>query len=148
MLTKEDIKKLIPHREPMLMIDEITDYVLGKSATGVKYLSPDEEFFKGHFPGFPVMPGVLTIESISQVGAVLMALTPEFTGRICFFTGIDELKFKRKIVPGETITIKVELLEFKGRFGVIDGKAYVGDELAASGKLTFFIGEKPQDQQA
>jgi len=140
MLNTEQIKQIIPHRNPMLLLDTIEEMIPGESATGVKTLTGKEDFFRGHFPDFPVMPGVLIIEAMAQAGAVALLSLPEFKGKIGFFAGIDEAKFKAKVLPGDTLTLKVEITRRKGPIGVGEGKAYVGEKLVAKAKLTFAIG--------
>lgn len=127
----------------MLMVDEIKEYDLGKSIIGIKYLSPEEDFFKGHFPGYPIMPGVLTIEALAQTGGILIRLGSDSTSdRIGFLAGVDEAKFMKKIFPGDSIVLKVDVISDDGRVTVVDGKAYVNDELAVKAKITFVISNK------
>ena len=104
--TKDRIKKIIPHREPMLMIDEVTEMVPGKSITARLYLDPKFDFFKGHFPDAPVMPGVLTVESMAQASDVLLLSSEKYSGKIPYFMSIDSVRFRKKIEPTDTIEIK------------------------------------------
>ncbi len=144
MLESHDIQKIIPHRYPILMVDRILEMEAGKRAVGIKNVCGNEPFFQGHFPGQPVMPGVLIMEALAQVGTAVVLSMPEYAGALAYFAGLDEVRFKRKVLPGDQLRLEVELVKMRSSFGVADGKAYVGDELAASGKLMFFI-EKPKD---
>jgi len=136
-MTKEQIKKIIPHREPFLLIDEINDLIPAKSATGKLYVRPDFDFFKGHFPQKPVMPGVLIIESLAQVGAVVLLSDKNYSGKIAYFTGIKNAKMRRQVLPGDHLILKVELTRLKLGFGLGNAQAYVGDELAVSCEISF-----------
>lgn len=136
-MTKEQIKKIIPHREPFLLIDEINDLIPAKSATGKLYVRPDFDFFKGHFPQKPVMPGVLIVESLAQVGAVVLLSDKNYSGKIAYFTGIKNAKMRRQVLPGDHLTLKVELTRLKLGFGLGNAQAYVGDELAVSCEISF-----------
>jgi len=136
-MTKEQIKKIIPHREPFLLIDEINDLIPAKSATGKLYVRPDFDFFKGHFPQKPVMPGVLIVESLAQVGAVVLLSDKNYSGKIAHFTGIKNAKMRRQVLPGDHLILKVELTRLKLGFGLGNAQAYVGDELAVSCEISF-----------
>ncbi len=136
-MNKEQIKKIIPHREPFLLIDEINDLIPAKSATGKLYVRPDFDFFKGHFPQKPVMPGVLIIESLAQVGAVVLLSDKNYSGKIAYFTGIKNAKMRRQVLPGDHLILKVELTRLKLGFGLGNAQAYVGDELAVSCEISF-----------
>lgn len=139
MIDKEGIKEILPHREPFLLFDELIEHKEGKSATGVKYVSKDEYYFKGHFPNQPVMPGVLIIEALAQVGGVIALSIPEHKGKIAFLVGIKDAKFRRMVLPGDKLVLKVELGKFKRGFGYGEGKAYVEDELVCEAKISFAI---------
>ena len=134
---KEQIKKIIPHREPFLLIDEINDLIPAKSATGKLYVRPDFDFFKGHFPQKPVMPGVLIVESLAQVGSVVLLSDKNYSGKIAYFTGIKNAKMRRQVLPGDHLILKVELTRLKLGFGLGNAQAYVGDELAVSCEISF-----------
>ncbi len=142
LLDKEQIKQIIPHRDPFLLIDEVVEMEPGVRIVAKKYLKEDEYWFKGHFPQEPVQPGVLTIEMLAQAGAVLVLSEPENKGRIAYFAGIDKAKFKRKILPGETITLELEMIKRRGPIGVGKATAYVDGEKAVSAELTFALGDK------
>lgn len=138
-LSQEEIKAIIPHREPFLLIDEIV-HIDEKSAEGHWHLSGEEYFFAGHFPGNPVLPGVLAVESMAQVGAVIALSLPRFAGKTPYFTHIEKARFRRKIVPGDTLRLCVELTRISGMIGKGLGKAFVGDELAVECEIIFVIG--------
>ncbi len=140
MLNIKEIMEIIPHREPFLLIDRIDEYEPGVSARGIKNVTYNEYFFRGHFPEEPVMPGVLIIEALAQTGAVSILSKEENKGKIAFFGGIDKARFKRKVVPGDTLTLSVEIIKEKGPVGIGKAIAKVGDELAVSAELTFFVG--------
>ncbi|MDZ7795827.1 MAG: 3-hydroxyacyl-ACP dehydratase FabZ [Candidatus Marinimicrobia bacterium] len=137
MLNKEQIKKIIPHRDPFLLIDRVIDLKPGKTAVGEKKVEGDEYFFQGHFPGEPIMPGVLIIEALAQTGAITLLSVPENKGKNAYFGGIKNAKFKRKVLPGDTLRLEVELTRVKAKFGVGTGCAYVGGELACKAEFLF-----------
>ena len=134
-----NIKDIIPHRDPMLLIDEIIEIVPGKSVKAVKSLTGNEDFFKGHFPGNPVMPGVLMIEAMAQAGAVAVLSLPENRGKTGYLAGVDKARFKRVVFPGEMLRLEVQIDKIRGAIGVGAGKAYVGDELAVQAEFMFAI---------
>src|SRR4051795_10929038 len=141
MLTIQQILKLLPHRYPMLLVDRILEIEEGKRIVGIKNVTANEPFFQGHFPGFPVMPGVLIIEAIAQVGAVAVLGMPEHREKFAFFAGIDEVRFKRQVVPGDTLRLEVTLTRVRGSFGQGTGEATVDGELAARGSFMFAMGK-------
>lgn len=139
MLNKEQIKKIIPQREPFLMIDEVEEYKPGESATAYKYVNEEEWYFKGHFPGNPIMPGVLIAESLAQTGAVSILGMEENKGKNALFGGIDKMKFKKQVVPGDTLKLEVKIIKRKGPIGIGEGIATVDGKLAAKGEFTFAV---------
>ncbi|MGI6587146.1 MAG: 3-hydroxyacyl-ACP dehydratase FabZ [Lutisporaceae bacterium] len=139
MLSNTDIQRIIPHRYPFLLVDKITEIEYGKKAVGIKNVTANEPFFQGHFPGIPIMPGVLIVEAMAQVGAVAILGMEENKSKLAVFTGIDGMRFRRQVVPGDTLRMEVEMLNFKRGVGKAKAQAYVGDELAASGELMFAI---------
>lgn len=143
MLDSREIQKIIPHRYPFLLIDRILEMEEGKRAVGIKNVSGNEPFFQGHFPGYPIMPGVLIVEALAQVGAVLILKREEFAGHIALFAGLDDVHFKRPVFPGDQLRLEVEMIKFRGLIGVAEGKAYVGEELAARGTLKFALRPDP-----
>ena len=139
MLNKEEIKKIIPQREPFLMIDEVEEYVPGESAIAYKNVSADEWYFQGHFPGNPIMPGVLITESLAQAGAVAILSLEENKGKNALFGGINNMKFKRMVVPGDRLKLELKIIKRKGPIGVGEAIATVDGKLAAKGELTFAV---------
>lgn len=142
MLQSQEIQEIIPHRYPFLMVDRIIELEEGKRAVGIKNVSSNEPFFQGHFPGHPIMPGVLIMEALAQVGAVLILTMPEHAGCLALFAGLDDVKFKRQVIPGDQLRLELELIKFRKTFGVAQGKAYVGEALVAEGTLKFFLERK------
>ena len=141
MLNKQQIKEIIPQREPFLMIDEVEEIVLGESAVAYKYVSEDEWYFKGHFPGDPIMPGVLIAESLAQTGAIAILSMEENKGKNALFGGIDKMKFKKMVVPGDKLKLEVKIIKRKGPIGVGEAVATVDGKVAAKGELTFALVE-------
>ena len=139
MLDKEEIKKIIPQREPFLMIDEVEEYVPGESATAYKFVNKDEYYFKGHFRGNPIMTGVLIVESFAQTGAVEILSMEENKGKNALFGGIDKLRFKKMVVPGDTLKLEVKIIKRKGPVGIGEAIATVDGKVAAKGELTFAV---------
>ena len=139
MLNKEEIKKIIPQRDPFLMIDELEEYTPGESAIAYKNVLEDEYYFKGHFPGNPIMPGVLIVESLAQTGAVAILSMEENKGKNALFGGIDKLRFKKQVVPGDRLKLEVKIIKIKGPIGVGEAIATVDGKVAAKGELTFAI---------
>jgi 3-hydroxyacyl-[acyl-carrier-protein] dehydratase len=140
-LDNNQIQEIIPHRYPFLLVDRIISVEEGRKAVGLKNVSANEPFFQGHFPGYPVMPGVLIIEAMAQVGAVALLKMPEFAGKIALFAGIDKARFRRQVFPGDQLRIEVEVMKLRGRVGKSSCTAYVGEEVAAEAQLMFAIQE-------
>lgn len=140
MLGVKEIEEIIPHRHPFLLVDKIIELEPGKRAVGKKCITFDEYFFRGHYPEEPVMPGVLMIEALAQVGAVCILSCDEYKGKTPYFGGINKAKFRNKVVPGDVLTLEVELIKVKGPVGVGKATAYVDDKVAVSAELTFMIG--------
>ena len=139
MLNSEKIKEIIPQREPFLMIDEVETYTPGESAVAYKYVKEEEWYFKGHFPGNPIMPGVLITESLAQTGAVAILSLDENKGKNALFGGIDKMKFKKMVVPGDTLKLEVKIIKKKGPIGVGEAMATVEGKVVAKGELTFAV---------
>ena len=134
-----EIQKILPHRPPMLLVDRITELVPFKSATDIKCVTMNEPFFLGHFPGHPIMPGVLLLEGMAQVGGVTMLYPEEHRGKLALFGGMENVKFKRPVVPGDVVTTKAEIVRVRGVFGVLHADAYVEGELVASADFKFAL---------
>ncbi|MBE6844216.1 MAG: beta-hydroxyacyl-ACP dehydratase [Ruminococcus sp.] len=136
---KEQIMEIIPHRDPFLLIDEVNEIEEGKRVVATKYIKEDDFWFKGHFPEHPVTPGVLMIEMLAQAGCVAMLALPENKGKLGFFAGIDKAKFKRQVLPGDTLKLEVEIIKVKGPIGVGKGIATVDGQKAVVAEITFAI---------
>lgn len=138
-LNVEEIMEVIPHRYPFLFVDKAEIVESGVKGIGYKNVTMNEYFFQGHYPGMPVMPGVIIIEIMAQVGAVILLSHEEYKGKVPYFAGINKARFKRKVVPGDTLRVEVEIIKMRGSIGIGQGKAYVGDEIAAEGEFMFAI---------
>ncbi len=138
-LTTKEILKILPHRQPMLLIDTIEELEPGVRAVGKKCVSYNEPFFAGHFPGEPVMPGVLILEALAQTGAVAILSQPENAGKLVLFGGIDKARFKEKVVPGDVLLLETEIIRAKGPVGIGSARATVNGKLAARAELTFAV---------
>jgi 3-hydroxyacyl-[acyl-carrier-protein] dehydratase len=139
MIDIQQIKEIIPHRYPFLLIDEITEMEEGKRVVAKKNVTVNEPFFQGHFPDYPVMPGVLIVEALAQTGAVAMLKKEENKGKIGFLAGIDKCRFKRQVKPGDQLKLEVEIVRLKGPIGKGKAVATVDGELAAEAEITFAI---------
>ncbi|WP_096156426.1 MULTISPECIES: 3-hydroxyacyl-ACP dehydratase FabZ [Bacillus] len=142
MLDINEIKKIIPHRYPFLLVDKIIEIEEGKRAIGLKNVTANEEYFNGHFPDYPVMPGVLIVEALAQVGAVAMLKLEDNQGRLAFFTGIDNCRFKKQVTPGDQLRLEVEIIRVKGPIGKGKGVATVNGELVCETEIMFALGPK------
>jgi 3-hydroxyacyl-[acyl-carrier-protein] dehydratase len=135
-----EIMATIPHRYPFLLIDRVLELEQGKRITAMKNVTMNELFFQGHFPQEPVMPGVLIVEAMAQAGACAILSMPEYKGKIAYFAALDNVKFRGKVTPGDTLRFEVEITKLKTSAGIGKGIAYVGDKKVCSAELTFIIG--------
>lgn len=140
MLNIEQIKEIIPHRYPFLLVDKVLELDPGKKAVGIKNVTMNEPFFQGHFPDYAVMPGVLIVEALAQVGAVSVLSLEENKGKLAFFAGIDNFRFKEQVRPGDTLVLEVEMTTLRRGIGKGHAVARVGDKVAAEGDLMFALG--------
>ncbi len=141
-LNVDQIQKILPHRYPFLFVDRIENFEPGKKATGFKQVSINDYFFQGHFPGHPVMPGVLIIEAMAQVGGVIMLSKPENRGKIAYFMSIDSAKFRQPVMPGDVLRMEVEVQKIRAKTGQCLGMAYVGDKLVCEAEVKFAVVDK------
>lgn len=139
MLDIRQIQEIIPHRPPFLLIDRILEVEVGKRAVGIKNVTINEPFFTGHFPQYPVMPGVLIVEALAQVGTVAILMVEGNKGKIGFFAGIDNFRFRGQVTPGDTLTLEVEITRLKGMIGKGQATAKVGDKVVAEGEIMFAL---------
>lgn len=139
-LNTAEIMEILPHRHPFLLIDTVEELESGVRAVAKKNVSFNEPYFAGHFPGNPVMPGVLIIEALAQTGAVAILSQPEWKGKTAYFAGINHAKFKQKVVPGDVLTLETEIIKVKGPIGIGKATAYVDGKIACIAELTFAIG--------
>lgn len=139
MLNIQEIMEIIPQRYPFLMIDRVEDYIPGESAIAYKNVTINENFFQGHFPGNPIMPGVLIIEALAQTGAVAILSLEEYKGKNALFGGVDKLRFKKPVIPGDTLKLEVKIIKRKGPIGIGEAIATVNGVVAVKGELTFAI---------
>ena len=137
LLTKEQIKTIIPQREPFLMIDEVIALEPGRKCIARKYLVPEDFWVPGHFPGMPVTPAVMTIEMLAQTGAVCIGAMEEYKGKVALFAKIDKAKFRRQLVPGDVVILEIEMAKLRSNVGVGRARATAGGQLAVTAELTF-----------
>lgn len=140
-LDKAEIEKILPHRDPFLMIDRVVELQPGEYAIAEKDILSTDDVFRGHFPDHPVFPGVLQLEALAQTGAVAVLSEPGAQGKIILFARADDVRFRRAVVPGDTLRLEMRLTKSRGPVGKGEGKAYVGTDLACSGTLTFAVTE-------
>ena len=138
-LDREGIRAIIPHREPFLLVDEVRELEPGVRAVGRYLVKPDDWYLAGHFPGNPIMPGVLQVEALAQLGAVCGLAHPDFAGKLALFAGIDDVRFKRIVRPGDVLELECRITRLRGPIGKADASAHVGGELACRGALTFAL---------
>ena len=141
------IREIIPHRYPFLLVDRVTYLEPGLKAGGYKNITTNEPFFQGHFPGNPIMPGVLIIEALAQLGCIAMLVKDEYKNMIGLFAGIDAARFKKPVIPGDRLDLYVELLKLKGPIGKFKGEAKVNDQLVADAEILFALAPKPTDRK-
>ncbi len=139
LLNKEQIMEIIPHRDPFLLIDEINEMTPGQKVVATKHIKEDEYWFKGHFPEYPVTPGVLLIEMLAQAGAVCMLSLEEHKGKIGFLGGVNNAKFRRQVLPGDTVKLEVEMIKIRGSIGIGKALATVNGEKAVSAEISFAL---------
>lgn len=139
MLDIQQIKEIIPHRYPFLLIDRIIEVEEGKRAVGIKNVTTNEEFFNGHFPDYPVMPGVLIVEALAQVSAVIMLMKEENRGKIGLFAGIDNCRFKKQVRPGDQLRLEVEMTRVRGLIAKAHAIATIDDEIVCEADVTFAL---------
>lgn len=143
MLDIQAIMGIIPHRAPMLLVDRIVELEPGKRAVGIKNVTMNEPFFQGHYPGNPIMPGVLIVEAAAQVGAVCLLSLEENKNKVPMFAGIENCRFRKPVVPGDQLRFEVEILKVRGPIGRAGCKAYVGEKLVAEAEAIFALGAAP-----
>ena len=147
MLDVEQIRDVLPHRYPFLLVDRILELIPEKSARGYKNVTINEEFFEGHFPGHAVMPGVLVCEAMAQVGGVLLLSMTGNEGKLAYFGGMDKVRFRKPVLPGDTLMTDVELIASRGNIGKVKAVARVDNEVAAEGEFIFALVDRDKKQK-
>jgi len=142
MMDIKEIQELLPHRYPFLLVDRIIEMELGAKATGIKNVTINEEFFQGHFPGQPIMPGVLMIEALAQVAGLLAFRSGGVTGKAVYFLSIEKAKFRKPVVPGDQLRLEVTILQHRGNVWKFSGNAFVGDKVATEAEFTAMVADK------
>lgn len=142
MLDIKQIQEILPHRYPFLLVDRIIELESGKRIVGIKNVTNNEAFFQGHFPGNPIMPGVLIIEALAQAGGVLMLSEPQHAGKLIYFTGIDKARFRKVVTPGDQLRLEVVPVKIRQKMGLMQGKAYVDDKLVTEVTMMFAVADK------
>lgn len=145
MLNQEQIKEIIPHRDPFLLIDEITEMEPGVRVVAKKHIKPEEDWFRGHFPQMPVTPGVLVVEMLAQAGAACVLSMPENKGKIAMFAGINNARFRRQVLPGDVLTLEVEMLKLKKTMGLGKGTASVDGQRCVTLEFSFMFGGSEEE---
>lgn len=140
MLEIKEIKDILPHRYPFLLIDRVEEVIEGQSAKGYKNVTINENFFNGHFPDYPVMPGVLILEALAQMGAICILSMEDFKGKIGFLVGADKVRWKKQVMPGDRLDLEIEITRLKGSIGIGKGKATVDGKIVCEGEIMFAIG--------
>ncbi len=143
MLTSREILEIIPHRYPFLFVDRILELEAGTRALGEKLVTVNEPFFQGHFPEVPIMPAVLIIEALAQVGAVALLSMPAYQGKLVYFAGIDKARFRRPVYPGDVLRLEVSLEKIRRGIGKGRGRATVDDQVACEGEMLFALADRP-----
>jgi 3-hydroxyacyl-[acyl-carrier-protein] dehydratase len=141
LLDRTQIETILPHRDPFLLLDRVVELVSSEYAIAEKDILATDDVFRGHFPGYPVFPAVLQLEALAQTGAVALLSSPEARGKIVLFAGVDKVRFRRQVVPGDTLRLETRLTVRRGPVGKGEGKAFVGSDLACAGIFTFAIVE-------
>ncbi len=139
MLDIKQIQEILLHRYPFLFVDRIIEMEKGKRIVGIKNVTGNEAFFQGHFPGNPIMPGVIIIEAMAQVAGVLMLSEPQDAGKLVYFTGIDKVRFRKVVIPGDQLRFEVVPIKIRSHVGIMEGKAYVDNNLVAEATMIFMI---------
>lgn len=142
MLDIKQIQEILPHRYPFLLVDRIIEMERGKKIVGIKNVTANEAFFQGHFPGNPIMPAVLIIEAMAQIGGLLMLFEPEHRGKLVYFTGIDKARFRKVVLPGDQLRLETVPVKIRQKTGLMEGRIWVDDKLVAEATMMFSLVEK------